>query len=60
MQIDRWRPALVRDSGFATWLWRQGDVACLIVSDRVSEAELETFKDYFKRMRSATEPTSAY
>jgi len=60
VQIDRYRPALLRDSGFATWLWRQGDVVCLIVSDRVSEVELETFKDYFRRMRAATEPLSAY
>jgi hypothetical protein len=60
VQVDRWRPALVRDSGFAAWLWRQGDVACLIVSDRVSDVELETFKDYFKRLRVATEPLSAY
>jgi hypothetical protein len=56
----RYRPALLRDSGFAAWLWRQGDVAVVIVSDRVSEAELETFKDYFRRMRAATEPRSAY
>ena len=34
----------------------KGDVACLIVSDRVSEAEMATFKDYFRRMRAATEP----
>lgn len=60
VQVDRYRPALVRDSGFATWLWRQGEVACLIVSDRVSEAEMETFKDYFKRLRAATEPLPAY
>jgi hypothetical protein len=60
VQVDRFRPALVRDSGFATWLWRQGDVACMIVSDRVSDAELETFKDYFKRLRAATEPLPAY
>jgi hypothetical protein len=58
--IDRWRPALVRDNGFAAWLWRQGEVACLIVSDRVSDAEMETFKDYFKRLRSSTEPLPAY
>jgi hypothetical protein len=56
----RYRPALLRDSGFAAWLWRQGDVAVMIVSDRVSEAELPTFKDYFVRMRAATEPKSAY
>jgi len=60
VQIDRYRPALVRDSGFAAWLWRQGDVACVIVSDRVSDAERETFKDYFRRMRAATEPVPAY
>ena len=60
VQIDRWRPALLRDSGFATWLWRQGDVACLIVSDMVSEGERDKFKDYFVRLRLATEPKSAY
>jgi anti-sigma factor RsiW len=60
VQIDRYRPALVRDSGFAAWLWRQGDVACVIVSDRVSDAERETFKDYFRRMRAAMEPVSSY
>jgi anti-sigma factor RsiW len=60
VQIDRYRPALVRDSGFAAWLWRQGDVACLIVSDRVSDAELDTFKSYFLRMRGATEPLPSY
>jgi anti-sigma factor RsiW len=60
VQIDRYRPALVRDSGFAAWLWRQGDLACVIVSDRISADELETFKDYFKRLRAATEPLPAY
>jgi hypothetical protein len=60
VQIDRWRPALLRDSGFAAWLWRQGDIACLIVSDMVSETERDKFKDYFVRLRLATEPISAY
>ena len=27
VQTDRYRPALVRDNGFAAWLWRQGDIA---------------------------------
>jgi hypothetical protein len=58
--VDRWRPALMRDSGYAAWLWRQGEVACLIVSDRVSDAEMETFKDYFTRLRASTEPLPAY
>jgi anti-sigma factor RsiW len=58
--VDRYRPALIRDNGFATWLWRQGEVACLIVSDRVSDTEMDTFKDYFTRLRAATEPLPAY
>ena len=58
--VDRWRPALMRDNGYAAWVWRQGDIACLIVSDRISEAEMETFKDYFKRLRVSTEPLPAY
>jgi hypothetical protein len=60
VQIDRFRPALLRDSGFAAWLWRQGDIACLLVSDMVSEVERDKFKDYFIRVRLATEPVSAY
>jgi anti-sigma factor RsiW len=60
VQIDRWRPALMRDSGFAAWVWRQGEVACLIVSDRISDAEMETFKDYFLRLRTSTDPLPAY
>jgi len=60
VQIDRYRPALLRDSGFAAWLWRQGDIACLLVSDMISEGERDKFKDYFMRVRRATEPASAY
>jgi hypothetical protein len=56
----RWRPMLKRDAGFVTWVWRQGDVACFLVSDMVSQDDLEKFKDYFVRVRVATEPTIAY
>ena len=58
--IDRFRPMLARDSGFVTWVWKQGDVACFLVSDMVSQDDLERFKDYFVRVRVATEPTIAY
>ena len=58
--IDRFRPMLARDSGFVTWIWKQGDVACFLVSDMVSQDDLERFKDYFVRVRTATEPTIAY
>jgi hypothetical protein len=60
VQIDRFRPALVKDSGFVTWVWRQRDVACFLVSDMVSLDDLERFKDYFVRVRTATEPSLAY
>ena len=58
--IDRFRPMLARDSGFVTWVWNHGDVACFLVSDMVSQDDLERFKDYFVRVRVATEPTIAY
>lgn len=57
--IGRWRPVLARDNGFASFVWKQGDVACFLVSDMVSVADLERFKDYFVRVRSATEPFPA-
>jgi hypothetical protein len=60
VKIDRWRPALVHESGFSVWVWRQGELACFLVSDMVSEADLQSFKDYFFRVRSATEPIPAY
>jgi len=56
----RFRPALLRDSGFSAWFWKQGELACFIVSDMVSEADLERFKDYFVRIRLATEPFPIY
>jgi hypothetical protein len=57
VQVERWRPALLRDSGFSVWVWKQGDLACFIVSDMVSEADLGDFREYFVRVRVATEPT---
>jgi len=60
VQIERWRPALVRDSGFASWVWKQGDVGCFLVSDMVSVDDVERFKEYFTRVRSTTEPVPAY
>jgi hypothetical protein len=59
VQIERWRPALLRDSGFASWVWKQGDVGCFIVSDMVSADDVERFKEYFARIRSTTEPVPA-
>jgi hypothetical protein len=60
VQIGRWRPALLRDSGFASWVWKQGDVGCFLVSDMVSVDDVERFKEYFARVRATTEPFLAY
>jgi hypothetical protein len=60
VQVDRFKPALLHDDGFSAWVWKQGDLACFLVSDMVSEADLERFRDYFVRVRTATEPVSAY
>jgi len=57
---DRWRPALLVDNGFSLWAWNQGELICFIVSDMVSATDLEQFKDYFVRLRTATEPRPAY
>ena len=56
VQVDRWRPALLRDSGFSVWVWKQGDLACFIVADMISETDLGAFREYFVRVRAATDP----
>jgi hypothetical protein len=58
--VDRFRPALLRDGGFASWVWKQGDHACFLVSDMVSPGELDRFKDYFLRVRIGTDPVPGY
>ncbi len=60
VQVDRFKPALMHDNGFASWVWKHGDLACFLVSDMVSHEDLERFKDYFVRVRVANEPVPAY
>jgi hypothetical protein len=38
------------------WVWKQGDLACFIVSSMISETDLFDFREYFVRVRVATEP----
>ena len=47
-------------TGFATWVWRQGDLVCFLVSDMVGADQAERFKEYFVRVRTATDPFLAY
>jgi len=56
LQIARYRPALTRTDGFAILVWKHGELASFLVSDMVSEVDLESFKGYFLRIREATEP----
>jgi len=56
-QIDRWR-ALVRtdkDSGFTVIMWKQQGQLCALVAALVSEDDVDTLKDYFVRVREATD-----
>lgn len=54
--VGRYRPALIRTEGFSVLVWMEGDLACFLVSDLVSESDLERFKTYFLRIREATQP----
>lgn len=58
MTVDRWRPALLEGDGQSVWLWKQGDLACFLVAD-VPAGDVERMKDYFMRVRVATEPRRA-
>jgi len=60
VSVGSWRPVLIQDSGFATWVWRHGDLVCFLVSDMVGSEETERFKEYFVRVRAATEPFLVY
>jgi hypothetical protein len=60
VSVGSWRPVLLQEAGFATWVWRHGDLVCFLVSDMVGADETERFKEYFVRVRTATEPLLAY
>ena len=59
IQIGRFRPLLARINGFSVLVWKQGPLACLLISDLVSESDLARFRDYFLRIRLQTEPIQA-
>lgn len=60
VQIARWRPLVTRDGGFTLIVWKQSGLVCVMVSDLVSEADLGRFKEYFVKVRSATELSERY
>lgn len=55
VQIAKWRPLVTRDNGFTLIVWKQAGLVCVMVSDLVSDDDLGRFKEYFVKVRSATE-----
>lgn len=60
VQIGTWRPLIRRESGFSLIMWRQGNLLCTLVADLVSDEDLARLKQYFVKVRSATELTRTY
>lgn len=54
--IDRFRPLLTRVNGFSLLVWKQRDLACFLISDLVSGPDLARFKEFFLKVRLASEP----
>jgi len=60
VQIAKWRPLVTKDNGFSMIVWKQSGLVCVMVSDLVSSDDLNRFKDYFVKVRSATELSQSY
>ena len=60
VQIARWRPVVRTEDGLSLIVWRQSGLMCVMVSDLVSASDLGRFKEYFVKVRSATEVTPNY
>ena len=60
VQIAKWRPLVTKDDGFALIVWKQSGLVCVMVSDLVSDDDLGRFKEYFVKVRSATELAGTY
>jgi hypothetical protein len=60
VQIAKWRPLVTKDNGFTLIVWKQSGLVCVMVSDLVSDDDLGRFKEYFVKVRSATELSQSY
>jgi hypothetical protein len=60
LQIDRWRPHVRKDGGFAMIMWKQRDLLCVLISDLVSDDDFGRLKEYFVKVRSSTDPYATY
>ena len=57
VQIDRYRPYLVRTDGFALLTWRFGEWSLFLISDTVSDYDLLKLEKLFLKVRTAAEST---
>ena len=60
VQIDRYRPLLRQENGWSLFVWRQQGLLCVLVSDLVSDDDLDRFKTYFVKLRTSVEPYAVY
>jgi hypothetical protein len=60
VQIDRWRPVFRTDNGFTVIMWKQRGLLCVMVAGLVAESEQARLRQYFVKVRSATEPYTTY
>jgi hypothetical protein len=60
VQIEKWRPLVTKDNGFALIVWKQSGLVCVMVADLVSDDDLGRFKEYFVKVRSSTELSRSY
>lgn len=60
VQIARWRPAVRTEDGLSLIVWKQSGLVCVMISDLVSTDDLGRFKEYFVKVRSATEVSPSY
>ena len=57
IEIDGFRPSLIRAEGFSLLTWRSGEWRLFLISDMVSERDLAQLQRLFLRVRTAANST---
>ena len=60
VKIETWRPVVRKESGFSLIMWKQQGLFCVLVADLVSHDDLARLKQYFVKVRSATDLYQRY
>jgi hypothetical protein len=55
VKISTWRPVIRKENGFSLIMWKQQGLFCVLVADLVSDDDLARLKEYFVKVRSATD-----